>query len=131
MDAPPCGFQVVATTEAGTRCALLTATRLANGSAGRVLLLVPLVIRPFGPVGNRHEALELTDHYRALASEAGVDALVRLCVCRRVDDMFRWMLGPRAQVVIGGARRWWWPSTAERLARRLERLGHNVVFAGV
>ena len=129
MDATPQGLQVVATTEEGTRRALAEATRLANGSHVSVLLLVPHVVSFLEPAGNAAEAAEITAQYRALASDAGVNARVRLCVCRRLDDVFRWMLGPHAQVVIGGLHRWWWPTAAERIARRLTRQGHRVVFA--
>jgi len=131
MHEGPLGFQVVATTEEGTRCALRATTHLANGAPVRVLLLVPQVLRVFQPTGSRQEAIAITDRYRAIASDVGVDALVRLCVCHRIDDMFRWMLGPRAQIVIGGERRRFWPTAAERLERRLKALGHDVVFAAI
>src|SRR5262249_49358493 len=117
MDAVPHGLQVVATTDDGTRRALAEAARMTNGSGIRVLLLVPHVVSFPRSDGNPSEARAITDRYRALAAAEGVDALVRLCVCRRLDDMFRWMLGPSAHVVIGGRQRWWWPTAAERIAR--------------
>jgi hypothetical protein len=131
MDAASHGLQVLATTEEGTRLALAEATRLANGTHARVLLLVPRVVPFFLPAGGEQEAIAIADRYRALASEVGVDARVRLCLCRRLDDVFRWMLGPGARIVIGGRRRWWWLTSAERIARRLQRQGHQVVFARV
>jgi hypothetical protein len=129
MDAVSHGLQVVATTDEGTRRALDEATRLANGSRVRVLLLVPHVVPVFRSAGNPTEAVRITNRYRALAADLGANVLVRLCVCRRLDDVFRWMLGPRACVVIGGRHRWWWPTHAERIAFRLKRRGHEVVFA--
>jgi len=66
-----------------------------------------------------------------LAASAGVDAIVRVCFCRKREDVFRWMLGKRSVVVMGGRHRWWWPTAAERIAERLKRQGHDVVFAGV
>jgi hypothetical protein len=131
MDAASHGLQVVATTDEGTRRALAEATRLANGSGTRVLLLVPQVVPFFRSGGDPTEAVRITNRYRALATDLGANVLVRLCVCRRLDDVFRWMLGPRACVVIGGRRRWWWPTPAERMAVRLKRRGHDVVFARV
>jgi len=128
MEATPQGLQVVATTDAGTRRALVEASRLVNGSGARVLLLVPQIITFMSATGNARDAAAITDRYRAMAIDAGVDARVRLCVCRRLDDIFQWMLGPRAHVVIGGRQRWWWPTAAERMARRLKALGHDVVF---
>ena len=123
------GLQVVATTEDGTRRALSEAARLADGSGVRVLLLVPHVVSFLRTTGDAQEATAIADRYRALAADAGVDARVRLCVCRRLDDVFRWMLGPHARVVIGGRQRWWWPTAAERMADRLRREGRDVLFA--
>ena len=123
------GLQVVATTENGTRRALSEAARLADGSGVRVLLLVPHVVSFLRTTGDAQEATAIADRYRALAADAGVDARVRLCVCRRLDDVFRWMLGPHARVVIGGRQRWWWPTAAERMADRLRREGRDVLFA--
>jgi hypothetical protein len=129
MDATSQGLQVVATTDAGTRRALAEAARLGNGSGVRVLLLVPHVVSFLRATGDAQEATAIADRYRALAIDAGVDARVRLCVCRRLDDVFRWMLGPHARIVIGGRQRWWWPTAAERMADRLRRQGRDVLFA--
>jgi hypothetical protein len=129
MDVTSQGLQVVATTEDGTRRALSEAARLADGSGVRVLLLVPHVVSFLRTTGDAQEATAIADRYRALAADAGVDARVRLCVCRRLDDVFRWMIGPHARVVIGGRQRWWWPTAAERMADRLRREGRDVRFA--
>jgi hypothetical protein len=102
---------------------------MANGSGVRVLLLVPQVVSFLRANGNAREATAMADRYRAIAEDSGVDARVRLCVCHRLDDALRWMLGPGARVVIGGRQRWWWPTAAERMARRLKRQGRDVVFA--
>ena len=67
---------------------------------------------------------------RTLAT-GGYDAVVRLCVCRRIDDVFRWMLARHSRIVVGGRRRWWWPTVDQRLARRLQQWGHDVVFARI
>jgi hypothetical protein len=129
MDATLQGLHVVATTDAGTRRALAEAARLGHGSGVRVLLLVPHVVSFLRTTGDAGEATAIADRYRALAVDAGVDARVRLCVCRRLDDVFRWMLGPHARIVIGGRQRWWWPTAAERMAERLRRQGRDVLFA--
>lgn len=124
-------LHVVATTDEGTRRALSEAARLANGSDGRVLLLIPHVVPRFEPVADARDAAAITDRYRALASNMGLKVVVRLCLCRRRHDVFPLMLGRRAHVVIGGRHRWWWPTAAERLAGRLKRQGRDVVFANV
>jgi hypothetical protein len=121
--------QIVATGEAGTRCALREARRLTAAADARFVVLVPHVRSSAWTPGDPRETCALTDRYRALALAAGVNAVVHVCVCRRLDDVFRWMLGRRARVIVGGRRGWWLPSSAERIARRLTRLGHEVVFA--
>jgi len=123
-------LQIVATGEEGTRRALREARRLADASNTRLVLLVPHV-RPAFSSAAEDETLAIDERYRALAAAAGVDAIVRVCFCRRVDDVFHWMLGRRARVVVGGRLRRWWPTPAQRIAQRLQRLGHDVVFAAL
>ena len=128
----PHGLHIVATTDEGTRRALVETRRLTDGSDVTVVLLVPRVVayRRDGDSSNAaSDATALTARYRALAAAVGVHAVIRLCLCRRPDDVFQWMLGPRTNVVIGGRRRWWWPTAAERIALRLRQQGHHVVFA--
>ena len=62
-----------------------------------------------------------------MTSAAGVNAQVDIRLCRDARAAVESELGPHCVVVIGGRRRWW-PTAAMRLARRLERLGHQVVF---
>jgi hypothetical protein len=123
--------QIVATGEDGTRCALREAKRLAGGSGTRLVVLVPHVLSSFWTATDPSETQVLSDRYRALATDAGVNAVVHVCVCRRIDDVFRWMLRRHARIIVGGRRGWWVPSAAERIARRLTRLGHEVVFAAL
>ena len=73
----------------------------------------------------------ISDRYRELTIHAGVNASVRVCVGPRRKDMFRFMLGRNATVVIGGRRRWWWHTAEQELERELRRHGHDVVFAEV
>ena len=131
MEAVHDALQILATDEEGTRCALAEAKRLARASHPRVVLLVPHVLSCFSPPADPRETTAITDRYRAMATAAGVDAVVRLCVCRRIDDVFRWMLARHSRIVVGGRRRWWWPTVDQRLARRLQQWGHDVVFAHI
>ncbi len=62
-----------------------------------------------------------------MVSEAAVDAFVDIRLGRDAEDVVENELGPHCVIVMGGRRRWW-PTAAMRLARRLERLGHQVVF---
>jgi hypothetical protein len=123
--------QVVATDAEGTRSALAEARRLAADDSEPIVLLVPQRMPAARPLPDPRTSARLTDHYRALAQSAGVEAIVRVCVCRHYRDAFAWMLARQSLVVIGGQRRWWWPTTAERMAGDLKRTGHQVVFTEV
>jgi hypothetical protein len=127
----PITIHVIATTNEGTRCALVEARRLTADLFARIVILVPHQVSYAIPLTNPTEVPEvIADQYAALASALGVDATVRLCLCRRADDVFRLLLMKESLVVIGG-RRTWWPSRVERLARRLTKSGHTVVVASV
>jgi hypothetical protein len=124
-------MHVIATTDEGTLSALAEAKRRVHGvDAARIVLLVPHRVSYAVPP-DPEAATAISEQYRALVTSAGVDAVVRVCFCRRREDAFRWMLGKRSLVVMGGRHRWWWPTAAERIAERLKRQGHDVVFAGV
>ena len=129
--APAVEMHVIATSDEGTLSALAEAKRRVHGvDAARIVLLVPHPVSYAAPP-DPDAATAIREQYRSLAASAGVDAVVRVCFCRRRDDVFRWMLGKRSIVVMGGRHRWWWPTPAERIAERLKRQGHDVVFAGV
>jgi hypothetical protein len=124
----PLQVQVIATTDEGTRAALAEARHL---NAGRIVVLVPRMVSHLTWPGSPREDGRITEQYRDLVSEAGVAATVRLCVCRHLADVFRWMVGAQSVIVVGGRRRWWWPTPAQQIARYLEKRGHRVVFADV
>jgi hypothetical protein len=123
---------VIATTFEGTRAALSAAIPLARGSRARPVLLVPQVV-PYplsvdGPVDSIEFAAE---RYRDVIHELGGEAQVRICLCRRADDVIWRMLPSRSTVVVGGPAGTWRASREERLARRLTHLGHHVIFAPI
>jgi hypothetical protein len=124
--------QVIATTDEGTRAALAEARQLsARLIPARIVVVVPRMVSYLAPPGGPGEDALITEHYRDLASEAGAAATVRLCVCRQLADVFRWMVSRHSVIVVGGRRRWWWPTPAQQTARYLKRKGHRVVFAEV
>lgn len=128
MDGGP-SIHIIATNDDGTHAALTEARRLRHPSSGRVIILVPRFVSFIEPPAGASESNALTERYRDLASTAGVDAIVRVCVCNRFDDLFRWMLVKESRIIVGGRHRRFWPTAEERLARRLKTLGHDVVFA--
>lgn len=129
MDCPQ-HVQVIATTVEGTRTAL-AAVKCLPSPPLTIVLLVPQLLSASrlleGPTLDRR----ITRQYQDLACAAGLDATVRLCLCRTYHEAFRWMLGVPSLIVLGGRRRWWWPTTAQRMVRDLKRAGHSVLFAEV
>jgi len=113
---------VLSTTPDGTRAALLAARHAGHT---RAVLFVPRAA--MSPTS----MADTVEDYRALAHEAGVTVSVHVCICRRPDDIAQLLGAGDATVVLGGARRRWWPTRAQRLARRLAKHGHRVVFADV
>jgi hypothetical protein len=111
---------VIATSVEGTREALDTATALARGLSGRVVLFV----KRAPPDDEAADALRrLTDSYTPRPS-------VLACVCERAVDVVQLFQSP-GLVVIGGETRLGWPTAEQRLARTLTRLGCHVTFVNV
>ena len=87
-------------------------------------------IVPHGIALNRAEVDvdQLGAPYRRAAFQAGIDAEIRVCPCREIRHIPSRLLLVRARFVIGGQRRRWRSSEEERVARELEREGHQVTF---
>jgi hypothetical protein len=128
----PRPVHVLATTEEGTRSALETARRIADGRGARILVLVPQVV-PYGQPLLRpsEDPTRIADRFRGVVAGSGIAAAVLVCVCREPSHVPGRMLIDRGEIVVGGRRRKWWPSGEERIARRLAGDGHDVVFAEV
>jgi hypothetical protein len=118
---------VLHTEEVKTVNALKMAAELASGLAPVRLLAIQVVPYPLGLDAPPVSVEFLEKRFSNMASEAGVEARIDIRLCRDAQDVVESELGPHSVVVMGGRRRWW-PTAAMRLARRLERLGHQVVF---
>ena len=128
--AVPTQVQVIATTEAGTRAALIEARQLARRlHLANMVLLVPRVASAIASVEAPDVDTAMVEWYRRIASLCGVDVIVRLCVCGTLREVFQWMLPRGCVVVVGGQRRWWWPTREQRIADVLKKTGHVIVFA--
>src|SRR6478672_9120116 len=128
--AAPAHVQVIATTDAGTRAALLEARQLARRhDVANVVLLVPRVASAIASVEAPDVDTAMVERYRRLASLCGVDVIVRLCVCGTLREAFQWMVPRGCVVVVGGQRRWWWPTPEQRIADLLKKTAHVIVFA--
>jgi hypothetical protein len=125
-------LHVIATTDEGTERALKAAGHFAREGGTRVVVLVPHVVSFTSRMGlSSADPAAIAAPYRALVSATGVDATVRVCLCREPQQVFGHLLMDQAEVVVGGTRRRWWPSREERLARELASQGHRVTFADV
>jgi hypothetical protein len=111
-----------------TLSALRMAAELASGLARVRLLAVQVVPYPLDLSAPPVSVEFLENQFSRMASETAVDAAVDIRLGRDRGDVLEAGLPTRSVVVIGG-RRPRWPTATMRLARRLERLGHQVVFA--
>jgi hypothetical protein len=102
--------------------ALKMAADLASGLAPVRLIAIHEVPYPL-PL----DAPQVSVEFLEQRFQAGVEASIDIRLCRDTRDVMESQLSPNCVVVIGG-RHHWWPIAAMRLARRLERLGHQVVF---
>jgi hypothetical protein len=120
---------VLHTRTEGTLRALRTAATLANGLGARIRLLV-LEVVPY-PL-----ALDAPDvpvaftrrHFHTIAADARIETNIDIRIGRDTGQMLESALKPKS-VIVMGARPGWWPTPERRLANRLKRQGHQVLFA--
>ncbi|HVP00415.1 MAG TPA: hypothetical protein VMT15_20225 [Bryobacteraceae bacterium] len=117
---------VLHTTIPETLAALKTAARLADGLSARIRLLVLQVVPYPLPLDQPQVALPFTERrFRTLADNAAIETNVDIHLVRDCNRALESLLEPHSVVVTGTRRHWW----ANRLFRRLERAGHQVVHA--
>jgi hypothetical protein len=119
---------VVFTSTEATAKALKDAGAVAGALKSRITLVVAQVV-PW--------PLELTSppvlyefnepRFRVLASRTGVPTSVSIYLCRdKVDTLCR-VLRHGSMIMICGRKRWW-PTPEKRLAWKLRREGHQVIY---
>jgi hypothetical protein len=115
-------------TPRSTRAALKFAAALADGLNIRVRL-VDVHVVPYGvpldepTVNPKHLARRL----RGLAQESPVRVSPEVVYTRDWEQGFRRSLGP-SSVVLMPIQRSWWRTSEKRLAARLRKLGHQVIW---
>ena len=120
---------VLHTTITETLQALKTAAHLAHGLSARIRLLVLEVVPYPLPLDRPNVPLPfIRRRFRTLAADASIETNVDIHLVRDPDKAIESVLEPHS-VIVMGAHRTWWPNAHSRVARRLERLGHQVVFA--
>jgi len=121
---------VLHTTVSETLQALKTAANLAQGLSARIRLLVLEVVPYPLPIDRPNVPLPFTKRrFRTLAANSSVETNIDIHLVRDPDKTIESILEPHS-VVVMGAHRSWWPNAHARVAKRLERLGHQVIFAG-
>jgi hypothetical protein len=119
---------VLFTSIEGTLAALRAAGTLANKLHARITIVVPEVVPYHLPLHKPPVVHDWNEkRFRVLAAESPVETSVRFYLCRDQDEMLARELKSHSLVVLGGKKHWW-PTRESRLAVRLRKLGHEVVF---
>ena len=125
-------ISVVFTSVEATLAALTEAGALASSLAARITLLVLQVVPYPLPLDSPPVLVEFNEkRFRVIASESPVETSVHIYLCRDEIQTVTSVLSPGSIVVLGGPKRWWWPTRDEALARGLRRAGHEVIFKQV
>ena len=121
---------VLHTTIAETLEALKSAAQLAHGLSARIRLLVLEVVPYPLPLDQPQVTLPFTSRrFRTLADNVAVETNIDIHLVRDPDKTIESVLEPHS-VIVMGAPRSWWPNAHRRVAKRLERMGHQVVLVG-
>jgi len=120
---------VIHTNISATLHALKTAAHLAQDLSARIRLLV-LEIVPYPlPLHQPDVSLPHTRRrFRTLAENATIETTVDIHLVRDPQKALDSILEPHS-VIVMRAKRSWWPTAHGRVAKRLERAGHQVVYA--
>ncbi len=122
-------ISVVFTSVESTLAALKEAGNLANSLGARISLLVPQVVSYPLPLESPPVLVEFNEkRFRVIASQSPVETSVHIYLCRDRLQTLNSVLSPGSLVVVGGRKRWWWPTRDQVLARDLRRAGHEVIF---
>ncbi len=125
---PSLHISVIFTSVEATRTALERAWTLAGNLGARIALLVPQVV-PFPlPLEKPAVPIEWNEaRFREIAGQSPVETAVHIYLCRDAIETLTLVLRSGSIVVVGcKCKRWL--SSEVRLARRLRRLGHEVIL---
>ncbi len=122
-------ISVVFTSVESTLAALKEAGALASSLGARIMLLVPQVVPYPLPLETPPVLVDFNEkRFRVIASQTPVQTSVYIYLCRDKIHTLTSVLKPGSIVVLGGRKRWLWPTPDEVLARELRRAGHEVIF---
>ena len=119
---------VVFTSVPATLAALRKAATLTNRLGAHITLLVPQVVPYPLLLESPPVLLDWSERrFRVIAEQNSVETSVHLYLCRdRLVTLLK-TLRPHSLVVMGGPGRWWL-NPEKRLARKLRKAGHEVIF---
>ena len=111
-----------------TKAALKYAATLAEGLNVR-LRLIDVHVVPYGVPLDRPTVTprHIERRLRGLVQESSLRVSPEVVYARDWEQGFRRALGPAAVVLIG-IQRSWWGTSEKRLANRLRKLGHQVIW---
>ena len=120
---------VLFTTLSDTLSALRKATCLADQLGACVRSLVFHVV-PF-PSPIDEPRINSESRLRSFCEQEKIEVRIDIRLCRDASACIHEALFPQSLILIGG-RQSWWPLTAEkRLANKLRKAGHQVVFVSL
>jgi hypothetical protein len=120
---------VIFTDAPGTLAALQMADELAQKLEAHIRLLAPYEVPYALPLTEPAVPVEfLEGQIRDLAGKTRLEVAAHICLCRDKRRTLALLLRPHSLVVVGGKKRWS-PTAAQKLARALQKDGHQVVFA--
>ena len=123
-------ISVVFTSVASTIAALKHAAALADELGARINLLIPQIVPYPLPLTSPPVLIAFNERrFRLIAAESPVETSVSVYLCRDALETVAAALKRHSIVVLGGRRRWWpWLTREQRLAAKLCKAGHEVVF---
>jgi hypothetical protein len=121
-------ISVVFTSVETTLAALKQAASLAKRFGAHITLVVPQVVPMPLPLDRPPVLVDWNEkHFRTIASDSPVQTAVQIYLCRDRWETLSSVLEPQSLVVIGGKKHWW-PTAESRLANKLRKAGHEVIF---
>jgi hypothetical protein len=122
---------VVFTSADATIAALHRASALASRLSARIILVVTQIV-PFPlPLETPPVPADFNEsRLRGIASQGGIETIVRAYVCRDRLQTLLTVLHAHSLVIVG-SRKSWWPTAEARLARQLRHAGHEVILTEI
>jgi hypothetical protein len=118
---------VIYTTADRTLRALEIASELVKPCGGYIEVVALQVVPQQLPLDRPHIRIDIAfKHFEEMAEQLPVNTYIHAYFCREPWAALKTILAPDAPIVIAVRKRWW-PTSEEKLARKLQRAGFQVV----